>query len=159
MQTVQTVNEKVVDLYPYKFSVSETKDMPPVVVVAVISLDGRDFDSNDSASIKSIFNDIEKWESFVQSVSVIVEELHLGQPKGIQQNFQYSQSKYTFNEDKMVDETLRRFYVLMNSDERRRREAFSIPRPTSAEIATAIENVGKWRSLADTTKLLRSLTE
>ena len=155
METLQTLNENIVDLYPYKFSVSETRDS---VVVAVKCLDGRDFDSNDSSSIKSVFDDIEKWESFVQIASVIVKELGISQPEGIDKNFLYSPNKYSFEEDKTRDGTSRRFYVYMKKDERHRREALDIRRPTSAEIATGIENVGKWRSLAETAKLLRGLT-
>ncbi len=155
METLQkTVNEKVVDLYPYRFKVSETGGSPPVVV-AVTSINDMDFDRNDSASIKSIFDDIGKWESFVQSASAIVKELGLGEPEGMYQNFQYSPDKYNFIEDKTTDETLRRFLVHVNKDERERRKALNIPALTSAEIATGIGNVAKWRSLAESAKLLR----
>jgi hypothetical protein len=156
METLQkTTNEKVVDLYPYKFKVSETGASPPVVV-AVTNLDDGDFDRDDSSSIRFMFDDIGKWESFVQSASAIVKELGLSQPDGTLQNFHYSPSKYDFTEDTTRDETLRRFYVHVNKDERYRRKALNIPTLTSSEIVTGIENVAKWRSLAETSKLIRS---
>ena|SRR5438552_16168901 len=157
METLQTVSEKVVSLYPYKFRVSETGESPPVVI-AVTTLNEMDFRNNDSASAKSIFDDIGKWESFVQSASVIVKELGLSQPDGILQNFQYSPNKYDFSEQKTGDETLRRFSVHLKKDERVRRKGLAMPELTSAEIATGIENVAKWRSLVETAGLLRSLT-
>jgi hypothetical protein len=154
METLQkTVNERVVSLYPYKFKVSETGGSPPVVV-AVTSLSSMDFDRNDSATLKDIFDDIGKWESFVQSASAIVKELGLGEPEGMHEGFLYSRDKYNFIEDTTTDETLRRFLVHVNKEERERRKALDLPALASAEIATSIENVAKWRSLAETSKLL-----
>ncbi len=156
METLQTVNEIIVDLYPYKFSVSETRDTR--IIVAIRKLSDGDFDPNDSELIISLFNDIGKWESFAQNTSNVLRELGLSESEGSYQNFHYSPNKYVFEEATTGDETLRRFFVYMNPDERHRREALEIPRPTSAEIAGGIKNVGKWRSLVDSARLLRSLT-
>jgi hypothetical protein len=158
MQSLQTVNEKIVDLYPYKFSVSETRDRPPVIVVAMRTLNSKDFESGDSSLIKSIFDDIGKWEAFVQSASVMVKELGISQPTGIDRNFQYSPNKYDFREDNTMDETLRRFYVHLNKGERYRREGLEMQPLTSVEIADGIDNVRKWRAFVQTLELLRALT-
>jgi hypothetical protein len=158
METLQTVNEIVVDLYPYKFSVSETREYSPRIVVALRKLSGRDFERNESELIVSIFNDIGKWESFAQITSSVLRELGLSQSEESNQNSHYSPEKYAFEEATTGDETLRRFIFRTSQDERYRREALEIPRLTTAEIAKGIENVGKWRSLAQTARLLRSLT-
>lgn len=158
MQSLQTFNERIVDLYPYKYSVSETRDRPPVIVVAMRTLNSRDFESEDSSSIKSIFEDIGKWEAFVQGASIIVKELGISEPTGVDQNFQYSPNKYDFREDKTMDETLRRFYVHLNKEERYRREGLEMQQLTSMEIAGGIDNVRKWRALVQTSELLRSVT-
>src|SRR5437773_9317001 len=158
METLQTVNEIVVDLYPYKFSVSETREFPPRVLVAVIKLSNRDFESDESKKLTSIFADIGKGESFVQNASAVLNELGLSQSEESDQSSYYSLDKYAVDEARTGSETLRHFFIRMNQEERYRREALEIPRPTSAEIAAGIKKVGKWRSLVEAARLLRSLT-
>jgi len=158
MQTVQTENEKIVDDYPFKFSVSETPNGPRKIVVEVRRFNDGEFSANDEQFIQLILDDCGKWEAFVGTASTILSELDVVQASNANYIPEYSVGTFDFEKEKgLADSQLRRYHMHMTSEERHRREAMEIPRPTSMEVATQLGNVKKWRSLVQTVKLLQSL--
>ncbi len=159
MQAIQTENEKLVDFYPFKFSVSEMPDSARRIIVAVRRFNNGEFGVNDNEAVQSVFGDCGKWESFVGTASTVLGELNVVQASSTNYIPEYSVGAFEFEEERgLVDSQLRRYHMHMTLQERHRREEMDIPRPSSVEVATQLGNVRKWRSLTRTVKLLQSLT-
>ncbi len=161
MQTVQTENEKIVDFYPFKFSVSEIPDGAHSgahrIVVAVRRFNDGEFGANDEQAVQSIFGDCGKWEAFVGTASTVLGELNVVQTNSTNYIPEYSVGTFVFEkEGGALGSQLRRYHMRMTLEERHRREEVDIPRPTSVEIATQLGNVKKWKSLTRTVNLIRT---
>ncbi len=155
MQQVRTETEKLVDLFPYKFSVYEMGgEVYFRIGVSVIRVNGGDFSTGDLEAIQSIFADTGKWEAFVGAASTVLVELGLAQRKDEGEMIMYSAGRFVFKESDSVHSALA-YHMSMSKEERDRREV-KRQWPTSGEIAHLIQNVGKWRALQQTVKLLRS---
>lgn len=155
---ILTENEKIVDDYPFKFSVSEIPGVTRKIVVEVRRFNDGEFGTNDEQFIQLIFDDCGKWEAFVGTASTILGEMNVVQESNANYIPEYSVGTFDFEKEKgLADSQLRRYNMNMTSEERHRREAMKIPRPTSMEVATQLGNVKKWRSLVRTVKLLQSL--
>jgi hypothetical protein len=157
MQEVETKNEKIVDFYPYRFSISEIPGPERRIVVTVRGFGGGDFEQHDEGGIQSIFNDIGKWEVTVGTASTVLAELGLVNSNDTHRIFEYPVDKFSFEKEKgLPGSGLRRYYMHMTKEERHKREEMKIQRPTSEEIASQIENVKKWKSLMQLVKLIQS---
>ncbi len=162
MQAIQTENERLVDSYPFKFSVSEIPDGAHSgahrIVVAVRRFNDGEFGANDEQAIQSIFDDCGKWEAFVGTVSTVLGELNVVQATNTNYIPEYSVGTFVFEkEGGTLGSQIRRYHMHMTLEERHRREEMDIPRPTSVEVATQLGNVKKWKSLTRAVKLLQSL--
>ena len=156
MQEVKTEGEKIVDIYPYKMSISEIPGFPRRIIVAIRQFNG-DFVEGDERAIESIFQDIGKWEAFSSTASILLTELGVVRSQVSTSPLVYSSDRFKFERDKSpLGTALRRYYMHMDVEERHRRETTEIPWPTSKEIALLIENVKKWKSLTQTAKLFQN---
>lgn len=156
--TATQQKEEPIELYPYEFTVeSIPNEHRPMI--GVIRLDNRDLDKSDIERVEGILKDLGNWENLKQAGSILLGELGYESATKVSEILDHSSTQYSFHPDHKNGEyyELLRFWVNLESDERKRREEKKLGSyPTVKEIASKLRNVPKWRSVLQTIEMIRN---
>ncbi len=152
------MSEELAEIYPYKFKVVSLDNPPGRIYIGVYRTDNKDIGRDDRLPVKTIFDDMGKWEALTATGAIFLHEVGAINlpPTPLPQ---YSSKKYTFTDDSQVsrNEDKIGYYAGLSSEERKYREATEKPLPTVDEIASQLQNVPKWQSLHKVMNLLAPL--
>ena len=134
----------------YEFYFYQGKDLrgrPQNVTVNVATVERRDFTREDETEVRSIKEDMGKWETFVKAGKSLLEDLGISVEEKGEQKKEYGIEKYKLNYE-TKDDRIGITIKLTSTESLRRTKGNSEYATLSLEeIVRQVENVPKWKGV------------